>query len=232
MAGWGVAALSAAYGDAVNTAIDVKVAVSCMLVVLPAALAGAWEDVTQEVSILLRFGMTMLSAALACWLLDLQLGRLGIPYVDGWLAAMPAAGILLAFFALCGAPACLQPDRRATTAWRARWPCSSAWRWCMCARQRRPPAGRPGHLLGRGHRRLPDLELSARLDLRGRRRRLPVGRRDRGRQHCAGATPPLVSPWFPLLLLIYPVCETLFSIYRKLAAAPPRAWPTRCTSTS
>jgi UDP-N-acetylmuramyl pentapeptide phosphotransferase/UDP-N-acetylglucosamine-1-phosphate transferase len=28
---------------------------------------------------------------------------------------------------------------------------------------------------------------------------------------------PEVSPWFPLLLLIYPVWETLFSIYRKLA---------------
>jgi len=27
----------------------------------------------------------------------------------------------------------------------------------------------------------------------------------------------LVSPWFPLLLLIYPVWETVFSIYRKLA---------------
>jgi UDP-N-acetylmuramyl pentapeptide phosphotransferase/UDP-N-acetylglucosamine-1-phosphate transferase len=28
---------------------------------------------------------------------------------------------------------------------------------------------------------------------------------------------PQVSPWFPILLLIYPVWETLFSIYRKLA---------------
>jgi len=28
---------------------------------------------------------------------------------------------------------------------------------------------------------------------------------------------PIVSPWFPMLLLIYPVWETLFSIYRKLA---------------
>jgi len=26
-----------------------------------------------------------------------------------------------------------------------------------------------------------------------------------------------VSPWFPMLLLIYPVWETVFSIYRKLA---------------
>lgn len=26
-----------------------------------------------------------------------------------------------------------------------------------------------------------------------------------------------VSPWFPMLLLIYPVWETMFSIYRKLA---------------
>jgi UDP-N-acetylmuramyl pentapeptide phosphotransferase/UDP-N-acetylglucosamine-1-phosphate transferase len=28
---------------------------------------------------------------------------------------------------------------------------------------------------------------------------------------------PAVSPWFPVLLLIYPVWETLFSIYRKLS---------------
>ncbi len=28
---------------------------------------------------------------------------------------------------------------------------------------------------------------------------------------------PIVSPWFPMLLLIYPVWETMFSIYRKLA---------------
>ena len=27
---------------------------------------------------------------------------------------------------------------------------------------------------------------------------------------------PIVSPWFPLLLLIYPVWETVFSIYRKV----------------
>ena len=27
----------------------------------------------------------------------------------------------------------------------------------------------------------------------------------------------VVSPWFPMLLLIYPVWETVFSIYRKLA---------------
>jgi UDP-N-acetylmuramyl pentapeptide phosphotransferase/UDP-N-acetylglucosamine-1-phosphate transferase len=28
---------------------------------------------------------------------------------------------------------------------------------------------------------------------------------------------PNVSPWFPMLLLIYPVWETLFSVYRKIA---------------
>ena len=27
----------------------------------------------------------------------------------------------------------------------------------------------------------------------------------------------IVSPWFPILLLIYPVCKTVFLIYRKLA---------------
>ena len=27
----------------------------------------------------------------------------------------------------------------------------------------------------------------------------------------------IVSSWFPILLLIYPVCKTVFSIYRKLA---------------
>ena len=28
---------------------------------------------------------------------------------------------------------------------------------------------------------------------------------------------PMVSPWFPILLLVYPTWETLFSIYRKVA---------------
>jgi UDP-N-acetylmuramyl pentapeptide phosphotransferase/UDP-N-acetylglucosamine-1-phosphate transferase len=32
---------------------------------------------------------------------------------------------------------------------------------------------------------------------------------------------PKVSPWFPMLLLIYPVCETLFSTYRKLVRGLP-----------
>jgi UDP-N-acetylmuramyl pentapeptide phosphotransferase/UDP-N-acetylglucosamine-1-phosphate transferase len=28
---------------------------------------------------------------------------------------------------------------------------------------------------------------------------------------------PQVSAWFPILLLVYPVCETFFSVYRKMA---------------
>ncbi|GAB3774074.1 glycosyltransferase [Ramlibacter monticola] len=217
MAGWGVAAVSAAYGDAVNTAIDAKVAVSCMLVVLPAALAGAWEDVTQEVSILLRFGMTMLSAALACWLLDLQLGRLGIPSVDGWLAAMPAAGILLAFFALCGAPHAFNLidgyNGLAGTV---------ALLICMAL----------VHVaLANGDRQLAGLIVCVAGATAGflfwNYPRGSIFAGDGG-AYLWGITigvaslalvqrHPMVSPWFPMLLLIYPVCETLFSIYRKVA---------------
>lgn len=41
-----------------------------------------------------------------------------------------------------------------------------------------------------------------------------------------------VSPWFPMLLLIYPVWETIFSIYRKTVRGVSPALPMRCTFTN
>ena len=71
---------------------------------LPAVLGGAFEDVTQRLSVLYRLGLTALSAALACYLLGISLSRLGIPVVDDLLFAMPWLGIALAVFAICGLP--------------------------------------------------------------------------------------------------------------------------------
>lgn len=39
---------------------------------------------------------------------------------------------------------------------------------------------------------------------------------------------PEVSPWFPMLLLCYPVSETLFSIYRKKFAVNLPGWRMLC----
>ena len=216
LAGWGLAALSFAYGDEVGTSIDVRLVVGWMLVVLPAALGGTWEDVTQDVSVHLRFGMTALSAALGCWLLDLQVVRLGLPYVDGWLVAWPAAGVLLAFLALCGMPHAFNLidgyNGLAGTV---------ALLICMAL----------VHVsLANGDRQLAGMVIC----MAGATAGFLAWNYPRGSIFAGDGGAYLwgiligvacialvqrhaqVSPWFPMLLVIYPVCETLFSIYRKV----------------
>jgi UDP-GlcNAc:undecaprenyl-phosphate GlcNAc-1-phosphate transferase len=215
--GWGMAALSAAYGDEVNTGIHLPIALSWMLVVLPAALGGAWEDVTQEVSVHLRFGMTALSAALACWLLDLHVLRLGLPYVDGWLAAFPIAGVVLAFVALCGLPHAfnLIDGYNGLAGTVGLLICMALVHVALANGDRQLAgiviclAGATGGFLVWNYPRGSIFAGDGGAYLWG----IVIG--------VASITlvqrHPMVSPWFPMLLLIYPVCETLFSIYRKIA---------------
>ena len=217
LAGWGMAALSAAYGDEVNTAIDLRLAANWMLVLLPAALAGAWEDLTQDVSVHLRFGMTALSAALGCWLLDLQVLRLGLPYVDGWLAAWPVVGVLLAFIAMCGMPHAfnLIDGYNGLAGTVALLICMALVHVALANGDRQLAglvicmAGATGGFLIWNYPRGSIFAGDGGAYLWG----VVIGVASIAlvQRH------PLVSPWFPLLLLIYPVCETLFSIYRKLA---------------
>lgn len=70
--------------------------------VLPAFLIGLVEDVTRRAGITSRLLLTMVSAALAFWLLDGQLSRLDLPIVDAVLASSPLVCLMLTMFAAGG----------------------------------------------------------------------------------------------------------------------------------
>lgn len=67
----------------------------------PAFLAGLWEDMTKKVSVRTRLMATFGSAALAVWLLDAQLLRLDIPLVDDLMLIAPIA-VAFTCFAVAG----------------------------------------------------------------------------------------------------------------------------------
>jgi UDP-N-acetylmuramyl pentapeptide phosphotransferase/UDP-N-acetylglucosamine-1-phosphate transferase len=180
----------------------------------PAFLGGIAEDVTKKVTILHRLLMTMLAGSLGAWLLGAILNRLDIPGIDTALLWLPfavaftifavggianAVNIIDGYNGLAGGFAVIV---LAATAWVAaqvgdEFVFAAAliligallgfltWNW---------PKGKL--FLGDGGAYLLGFilaELSVLLVVRN----------------------PLVSPWFPVVLLGYPIFETFFSIYRK-----------------
>lgn len=183
----------------------------------PAVFAGIAEDMTQRLRARLRLGLTALSAVLLCWLLGLGVHRIGLEPLDGWLQAAPLAAVLFAMVAIAGLPhafnlidgynglagmvailislalvhVALQVGDRQLAA------------MLVCL------VGATGGFLlwnypygkifaGDGGAYIWGLVIAVACVLLVQR-------------HTT------VSPWFPMLLLMYPVGETLFSIYRKLA---------------
>jgi len=184
-------------------------------VLLPAALGGIAEDMTQRLAVRYRLLLTLLSGGLAVWLLDLGLPRLGLPWLDVLLRQLPWLGVGIVLLAIAGLPhafniidgynglagmvalivclalahVCLQVGDRALAALLV---CTAAatggflvWNY---------PRGML--FAGDGGAYIWGVVIAvASLSLVQRN--------------------PDVSPWFPMLLLIYPVWETIFSIYRK-----------------
>jgi UDP-N-acetylmuramyl pentapeptide phosphotransferase/UDP-N-acetylglucosamine-1-phosphate transferase len=181
---------------------------------IPAFAGGLIEDLTKKVGVTDRLLLTMLSGAMAAWLLDAVLNRVGIPGVDGLFAwgfvAIPftvfavggianAINIIDGYNGLVAGYAIIvllafawvahQVNDTLITIVALTLAAAIAgfmrWNW---------PGGKIflgdggayflGYLLA---------EISVLMVVRH----------------------PQVSPFFPLLLLIYPVFETVFSIYRK-----------------
>jgi UDP-GlcNAc:undecaprenyl-phosphate GlcNAc-1-phosphate transferase len=69
----------------------------------PAFTVGLLEDLTQKIGSWSRLFTTMCGAALAWWLLDAQVVRLGLPVLDGWLAVTPVASLLVTMLFVGGA---------------------------------------------------------------------------------------------------------------------------------
>jgi len=204
-------------GDTAQLAMQPWIAWS-LLAMLPAVAAGVLEDVLQRLSVRWRLALTFVSAALLVWLCGLTVPRLGWPALEQWLgAALPWLGLALALLALGGLPhafniidgynglagvvaliiclamahVALQVGDRTLAAMLVGVAAATAgflvWNY---------PAG----LLFAGDGGAYVWGLTIALCA------LVLVQR-----HAE------VSPWFPVLLLIYPVWETLFSIYRKLA---------------
>ncbi|WP_213952858.1 MULTISPECIES: glycosyltransferase family 4 protein [unclassified Variovorax] len=216
--GTGFAWLAAGWpGDPFNVYWPVTGSGLMLLCIAPAVIGGIAEDVTQKVPVRVRLALTIGSALLLCWLLDLGVYRTGFSTLDGWMRAVPYAGMLLAALAIGGLPHAFNIidgyNGLAGTV---------AVLVCLAI----------SHVsLQVGDRQLAAMVIcmvGATLGfLMWNYPRGKIFAGDGGAYvwgiviavACVSLVKrnPTVSPWFPMLLLIYPVWETLFSIYRKLA---------------
>lgn len=84
------------------TSTEVNATLAFIVCVLPAFCIGLVEDVTRRAGVLVRLVFTMISAALGWWLLDAQLIRLDIPYIDTLLATYGLTAFVLTLVAAAG----------------------------------------------------------------------------------------------------------------------------------
>lgn len=181
---------------------------------LPAFIGGLIEDLTKRVGVLARLALTMGAALLGFWLLNATLTRIDVPFIDGLLrygviallfTAFAVGGIANAiniidgFNGLAGMVAIMILAALGYVAFML----GDTLLWMLSI-------STVGGVLGffvwnypRGLIFLGDGGAYLLGFLIGEISVLLVGRH------------PEVSPWFPLLLVIYPVFETLFSIYRR-----------------
>ena len=201
-------------GDPSSLRMQAWVGLWC-IALLPAVVGGVAEDLTQRLSVRYRLFLTLSTAILAVAWVGLSVPRMGIAWVDDWMLSMPWVGMVLALLAITGLPhafniidgynglaamvaiiiclalshVALQVGDRALAALLVSTAAATAgfliWNY-------------PRGLLfaGDGGAYLWGVVIAfASIALVQRH--------------------PQVSPWFPMLLLIYPVWETVFSMYRK-----------------
>lgn len=212
---WGLGVLqSSLWGDPGSLRLGTWVG-TWLVVLLPASLGGIAEDMTQRLSVRYRLILTGASGVLAVWLLDLTLPRIGWPWLDTVLTAAPWIGIAIVVLAVAGLPHAFNiiDGYNGLAGMVALIVCLAL-----------------AHVaLQVGDRALAALLVSTAAATAGflvwnyPRGMLFAGD---GGAYIWGVVIALasislvqrnsdVSPWFPMLLLIYPVWETVFSIYRK-----------------
>ena len=185
-----------------------------LLCVAPALVWGLIEDVTKRGLVPVRLAITGAAAAMAYVLLDARITELDVPGLD-WLLAFPAFSFLFTAFAvagvahsfnvidglngLAGVSSLLGAIGMALIAWAV----GDWFVFCVAAVLAGSVAGflvvnfpRGRIFLGDGGAYLVGLVLAV-LSV------LVVQRNSE------------VSPWFPLVLLAFPIWETIFSMYRR-----------------
>ena len=183
---------------------------------LPSAVGGIAEDLTQRLAVRYRLALTAASGILALLLVGLEVPRTGLDWLDAWLPMVPWVGSLVVLLAVAGLPhafniidgynglagmvalivclalahVALQVGDRALAALLVTMAAATAGFLLWNYPRGMLFAGDGGAYIWGVVIALASLSLVQRN--------------------------PAVSPWFPMLLLIYPVWETVFSIYRKL----------------
>jgi UDP-N-acetylmuramyl pentapeptide phosphotransferase/UDP-N-acetylglucosamine-1-phosphate transferase len=181
---------------------------------LPAFLGGITEDATKNVSVAARLALTMLAAAVGVWLLGAVIPRLDIPGIDTLLGWAPFA-ITFTVFAVGGVANAiniidgyngLAAGHSVIVLAALAWVSAAVGDTFLLFSALAMAGALLGFLvwnypggkifLGDGGAYLLGFwlgEIGVLLVVRH----------------------PEVSPWFPMLLLVYPIFETLFSIYRR-----------------
>lgn len=187
------------------------------LALLPAAFGGIAEDLTQRLSVRYRLVLTGTSGVLAVTLLGLSVSRLGLPWMDAGLVLAPWLGVCIALLAVTGLPHAFNiiDGYNGLAGMVALIVCLALAHVAMQV----------------GDRSLAALLVTTAAATGG----FLVWNYPRGMLFAGDGGAyvwgvviavasvslvqrnPTISPWFPMLLLIYPVWETIFSIYRKLA---------------
>ncbi|WP_184858662.1 glycosyltransferase [Acidovorax soli] len=211
---WGLGILQSFLGDPGSLRLGWWVG-SWLLVLLPAVLGGIAEDMTQRLAVRYRLALTGASGLLAIFLLDLSVPRLGLPWFDMLLSVCPWLGLAIVVLAVAGLPHAFNiiDGYNGLAGMVAIIVCLAL-----------------AHVaLQVGDRSLAALLVTTAAATGGflvwnyPRGMLFAGD---GGAYVWGVVIALasislvqrnadVSPWFPMLLLIYPVWETVFSIYRK-----------------
>ena len=216
--GTGAAWLAAGlFGDPFNVGWRASASSLVLLCMAPAVVGGIAEDVTQRVQVRWRLALTLGSALLLCWLLGLGVHRTGLGIVDAGMRAMPFAGVLLAVLAIGGLPHAFNiiDGYNGLAGTVAVLVCLAISHVALQVGDRQLAAMvvcLVGATMGFLMWNYPSGKIFA---------------GDGGAYvwgmviavACVALVPrhSAVAPGFPMLLLIYPVWETLFSIYRKLA---------------
>ena len=215
-ASWTLGMVQTWQGDPASLGLGAWVG-AWLLVLLPSAAGGIAEDMTQRLTVRYRLAFTAASGVLAVALLGLAVPRLDLPWLDMLLANVPWIGFAIALLAVAGLPhafniidgynglagmvalivclalahVALQVGDRALAALLVTTAAATAGFLVWNYPRGMLFAGDGGAYVWGVVIALASVSLVQRNVL--------------------------VSPWFPLLLLIYPVWETVFSIYRKLA---------------
>lgn len=214
---WSAAALLDIQVIAFNVRLSKSQVLLWFMVFLPAVTSGIAEDLTHRLSVRYRLALTGVTAVLACAMLDLCVPRLGIPWLDAILLSAPWLGVGLAFIAVCGLPHAFNiiDGYNGLAGFVSILACLAIAHVALQVNDRQLAvmvlclAGATTGFLVWNYPRGLLFAGDGGAYLWGAV--VAVASIQLVQRHST------VSPWFPMLLLIYPVWETLFSIYRKVA---------------